>query len=44
VGGLPTGAGALDGGVSGRERTVEYAVVWKDGRSWAGRKTHMGFF
>jgi len=23
---------------------VEYAVVWKKGWSWAGRKAHMGFF
>jgi len=23
---------------------VEYVMVWKKGRSWAGRKTHMGFF
>jgi len=22
---------------------VGYAVVWKKGRSWAGRKAHMGF-
>ena len=23
---------------------VGYAVAWKKGRSWAGRKVHMGFF
>jgi len=24
--------------------TTAHAVVWKNGRSWAGRKSHMGYF
>jgi len=32
-----TDGSRLDGGVAG------YAVVWEDGQSWVGIKTHMGY-
>jgi len=32
------------GGSRDENGAVRYAVVWKKGRSWAGKKAHMGFF
>jgi len=43
-GGRPTGLTLWTDGSRDESGAVGYAVAWRKGQSWAGRKAHMGYY